>query len=152
MATQAQRLAARFLSHRRALIDLARRLPEPAAGFRPWEGAMSTLEMLFHVAGSAEFFLSAALKRAPQSPPKGETIAGAIQALEELAEVEAAQIGALTDEQMEERITVQALNVTLAAANLISSMVDHEVHHKGQLFVYARMQGVEPPFFVDRQR
>jgi uncharacterized damage-inducible protein DinB len=27
--------------------------------------------------------------------------------------------------------------------------IGHEAHHKGQLILYARMLGVEPPFYVD---
>jgi uncharacterized damage-inducible protein DinB len=29
-------------------------------------------------------------------------------------------------------------------------MIDHEIHHKGQMFTYARICGVEPPGFVQR--
>lgn len=148
MTTRAQRLAGRFRSHRRALITLARQLPESAASFKPWEGAMSTLELLSHIAGSAEFFLAPTLQREPLSIPNGETIASAAQALEQLSEKETADIAALTDEQLGQRVTLQALNLTLPVADLISVMIDHEVHHKGQAFVYARMQGIQPPFFV----
>jgi uncharacterized damage-inducible protein DinB len=92
MTTQAERLAARFQSHRRALIALARQLPESAAPFKPWEGAVSTLELLLHIAGTGEFFLASALGREPLAVAQSETIASAAEVLVQLAEKEAAEI------------------------------------------------------------
>lgn len=148
MTTQAERLAARFQSHRRALIALARQLPESAAPFKPWAGAVSTLDLLLHIAGTGEFFLASALHREPLAVTQGESIASAAEALIQLAEKEAAEITALTDDQLEQSETIPALNLTLQVADIITLMIDHEAHHKGQAFVYARMQGVQPPFFV----
>jgi uncharacterized damage-inducible protein DinB len=36
----------------------------------------------------------------------------------------------------------------MAVRDLLLSLIAHEAHHKGQMFVYARIQGVEPPFYI----
>jgi uncharacterized damage-inducible protein DinB len=34
--------------------------------------------------------------------------------------------------------------------NLILYVIDNEIHHRGQGYVYLRAQGIAPPFFYDR--
>jgi uncharacterized damage-inducible protein DinB len=148
MASHAQRIAGRFMAHRGALISLARQLPESAAGYKPWDRAMSMLELLTHIAGTGEFFLPALLGREPLPIPSTTTVAEAAQALESLAEQEAEQIGALTDEQLAKVTTFAPLNLTLPVADLLTTWIDHEIHHKGQAWVYARLVGIQPPSFV----
>ncbi|SIC68051.1 Uncharacterised protein [Mycobacteroides abscessus subsp. abscessus] len=41
--------------------------------------------------------------------------------------------------------------MTMPGIVLLENAKDHEIHHKGQLFTYARLAGIEKlPFFVSR--
>jgi uncharacterized damage-inducible protein DinB len=50
----------------------------------------------------------------------------------------------ITDEQL--GAMVNAWGATMPASALVHILADELVHHRGQLYVYARLLGAEPPF------
>lgn len=145
--TAGQRLAQAWMMHRSRLTEAAGLLPEQVAAFRPWEGAMSTLELLNHIAGAAEMFVAAAVGRPARPAAPAATLAGARELLA-AADAQAAEIGRLSEADLRTLRTVAALKLTVPAEMLLTMMLHHEIHHKGQVWTYARMNGVEPPLFV----
>jgi len=57
----------------------------------------------------------------------------------ELAE----EVSKLTPEQVDEE--VEAFGHKMPRRVLLRVMTEHEIHHRGQLFTYLRLAGVEPP-------
>ncbi|WP_235841960.1 DinB family protein [Neobacillus fumarioli] len=56
----------------------------------------------------------------------------------------------ITDEDLEIERVFALSNFKAKGKTFLTMMYDHEIHHKGQLFVYARMAGVKVlPFFRD---
>ena len=141
--------------HRGALLELVERLPAAAASFRPWDGAMTTAVLLAHVARSVDRTIRAVERGSFQGPPPGgsvppATIEEAGTLLRSLTEEDTALLGGLSDAQFDARLEFPPPRPALPAVAALAMALDHEIHHKGQLWVYARMCGVEPPSFVRR--
>jgi uncharacterized damage-inducible protein DinB len=152
MSAQGEQLARRFMSHRSATMEEARRIPADKVDFKPWPGAMSLGDLIWHMAGAHHMFVQIALGNfgqqgeRPQRPAELDAIRAT---LAQLTESDAAAIRNLTEEQLATP-RPGVMNMTMPASQWISAACDHEIHHKGQLFTYGRMNGVEPPFFVAR--
>jgi len=54
----------------------------------------------------------------------------------------AADVSQLTESQLSEEVEFHGRQVRRAV--LLKGMTEHEIHHRGQLFVYYRLAGVEP--------
>lgn len=153
-SSRAERHLRHWLRHRRPLLELVARLPESAAGFRPWEGAMTTAALVAHVARSTDRFVRAVQSGSSLSPPgAGErpappaTMAEAADLLRRLTEEDRACLEGVDDARLDATMEFGPLG-PMAALALLAAALDHEIHHKGQLWTYARMCGVEPPLFV----
>ncbi len=59
----------------------------------------------------------------------------------------AGKLSALTDEELSQELTVFG-GARWPAYRLVDFHQEHEGHHKGQLWMMARLIGIEPPFFV----
>jgi uncharacterized damage-inducible protein DinB len=59
-----------------------------------------------------------------------------------------AKVAALTPEQLSEVVAPFGPEKALSREQLLHAMHEHEIHHRGQLYVYLRMLGAEvPPLF-----
>jgi len=152
MGKQGDQLAASFMRHRSVTLEEASRLPADQVDFKPWPGAMSLGELLWHMGGAHHMFVQVALGNFGQQgerPQRPADLAAIRTTLAQLTEADAAAIRNMSDEDL---ATPRAgiMNMTLPASLWLHSAREHEIHHKGQLFVYGRMVGVEPPFFIPR--
>ncbi len=142
--------------HRRALEELLTRLPDSAAGFRPWDGAMTTAALVAHIARSTNRLLQG-VEAGAMTPPSGQppappaTMAEARDLLASATAETQALLSRLTDAQLE-RVIAFRPGIEQPGAVMMAMSLDHEIHHKGQLWVYARMCGVEPPLYISRPR
>lgn len=152
MSEATERLVRLFLMHRQVTQELADRMPDDRVDFKPWDGAKTFGELVTHMATAHRMFVTIARGETwrrpdPASLPKDLPAIRAL--LRETTEKDVADIRNLSDEQLDARVT-GIMNLTMPASSWLHSGRDHEIHHKGQLFVYVRMNGVEPPFFVQR--
>ncbi|MDF2670089.1 MAG: hypothetical protein K0R67_2395 [Paenibacillus sp.] len=139
-----------WLKHRSILEELLQRIDNQHVHYKPWEDAMTLGGMALHLAGSAYAFVSLVKTGSFARPEVPEC-----NSMDEVRK----QVTKLTakTKAMYESITQQELNTIhtspRAALNgprvkLLSLVYDHELHHKGQLFLYARLAGVKDlPFF-----
>ncbi len=132
--------------------------PSSAGPWRPVEGAFCVADLVRHL-GRAErdFFVA----RVCGMPPRvaigpeaalgrgaGADLAGALAELDSLHEE---SCGMLADVEKREGPDALARRVTtpvgaeITAWKLLRAMCEHEAHHRGQLSLYLRMVGVEPP-------
>ncbi len=151
MSKQGEQLAGHFLAHRKATVDAAGRFPADKVDYKPWPGAMSVGDLIWHMAGAHHMFVQLALGNAPQGerPQRPADLDGIRAALAQLTEGDDAALRNMTEEQLATP-RPGIMNMTLPAGQWLATACDHEVHHKGQLFVYGRLNGIEPPFFVAR--
>ncbi|AEJ42251.1 DinB family protein [Alicyclobacillus acidocaldarius] len=142
-------------SHRDVLAPLVDSVPEDKLDFKPWDGAMSFRDLVWHILSTGAWFAAAAktgrITNQPERPDLS-TKQAILQAISSLTDRTHADVASVSDEQLESLVDTKAVfGADLPVNVLLSSMIDHEVHHKGQLFVYARIMGAEKlPFFVHR--
>lgn len=148
-STGVQQSVRRWLIHRDALVELAEKLPEHTAHWRPWSGGFTTLQLLHHLAWTVDFFLSAIEGRDMQEIPEPATIAEARRLLTDLKEKQAAAMSRYSDSDLNKKVSIPVLGVDEPAVDILHRMIGHEAHHKGQLWLYCRMMGLqELPFYV----
>lgn len=145
----AQQSVRRWLIHRNALMDLVEKLPEHTAEWRPWSDGFTTLQLLHHLAWTVDFFLAAIEGRGRQEVPMPTSVAEARKLLADLKEKQAAAISGYSDSELNKMVSIPVLNVNEPAADILHRMIGHEAHHKGQLWLYCRMLGIQDlPFYV----
>ena len=139
-----------WLKHRRILEELLKTIKEEDAAFKPWDGAMSLGELALHIAGWGNTFITL-VKTGEFSKPEPihfQTMTQVREAVRQLTEKTLATYSSLTLEELEAVQTFPLSNFQLSGKEYLKIIHDHEVHHKGQLYIYARMTGVEKvPFF-----
>ncbi|GAE25197.1 hypothetical protein JCM9140_1177 [Halalkalibacter wakoensis JCM 9140] len=141
-----------WMSHRNVLIQLLEKMEDEQINYKPWEDAMSLSELVLHISGSMDMFAKTVQNGVFVPPTEVVTV----QSIGELKEIVTSQtnetktiLEQLTPAQLDKHIEFAGMN--LPGHALLNSAKDHEIHHKGQLFTYARLLGIdELPFFVSR--
>ncbi|PPA70931.1 DinB family protein [Jeotgalibacillus proteolyticus] len=141
-----------WLSHREALIELIDVIEDENLHYKPWDGAMSFAELVTHIGGSTGMFVQT-VKNGEFTPPDQNTMINSVTELKDYLQASTEEtISALkeiTPEQLEQK--VDFYGSTLTGELLLENGKEHEIHHKGQLFTYARLTGAENvPFFIVR--
>ncbi|WP_188455690.1 DinB family protein [Virgibacillus oceani] len=138
-----------WLRHRLVLQELLETIDNNHINFKPWEGAYSMGSLAVHIATSTDMFVKS-VKNGVFTPPAAnqfETMEDVRDIVQRLTEVTKEELGSLSHSQLLEKIEINRFYVP--GSLWISNAADHEIHHKGQLFTYARMVGVEKvPFFI----
>ncbi|GAE33997.1 DinB family protein [Halalkalibacter akibai] len=150
--SKANQLKDYFLSHRHVTNELIGKIEQKDYDFKPTPSSMSTKELVLHMVTSFYQFASAAAKQAPKSL-HDEASNPELHELAQLYTDETVQlIESLTDEDLKELIDLTAImGIELPAENLLNIAIDHEINHKGNLFVYVRLMGhTDLPMFVKK--
>lgn len=151
--SKAARLLNHWLVHRKVVLELANRTPDDLLAFKPWAGGMALGDLFLHIATAADMFVTATRDgRFPKPERRSATSMNEVrEILQALTAKSAAQIEGLTDQQLAASITASFVDATQPGVGWMAVMIDHEIHHKGQLFTYLRTAGVQDlPFFVSR--
>jgi uncharacterized damage-inducible protein DinB len=148
--SRADSLLQQWLRHRTVLHELLEAIGNEHTHFKPWKEAFSLGALAVHIAASSSMFVQAVKDgRFPQlsEPPSFETMEDVRRLVSEHTEKTKSDFNALTDRHLDQTIPWGPYHAT--GEHWLITMRDHEIHHKGQLFVYARMVGVEElPFFT----
>ncbi|WP_066048072.1 DinB family protein [Robertmurraya korlensis] len=141
-----------WLSHRKALLELLKVVNDEQLSFKPWEKGMSFSELTLHISGSTSMFVNT-VKTGVFTPPTNNKEVSSTQELIEWVEAQTEnvkqELEALTEEQLNSIIAFAGMD--LPGMVILELAKDHEIHHKGQLFTYARLLGIEEvPFFIYR--
>ena len=146
MTTSGSAYARSFLVHRNALISVLERVPVDRADFKAWDGGMSFLRLTDHLSSSI-MRLNAMLQG--QTSAKIEPSADWAAALERMnhSTAEATRLLEGLDEETLQRV-IPIFGTQMPIAGMVDFLIAHETHHKGQIWMMARMIGLEPPMFV----
>ncbi|GIO65938.1 DinB family protein [Paenibacillus sp. VCA1] len=141
-----------WLRHRLVLQDMVALIPDEHIGFKPWENAMPMGTLITHIVTSTDMFVKT-VKNGMFTPPAKinpcETMEEIGNVVRQLTEETRENLNSINDEQLEKEIE---FNGFIGTGRLwLASAKDHEIHHKGQLFTYARMVGVENLPFMMKQ-
>lgn len=143
-------LLQQWLRHRTVLRELLEVIGNEHTHYKPWKDAFSLGFMAVHIAASSNMFVRAVKDgKFPQlsEPPSFETMEDVRRLVSEYTEKTKSDFETLTDRHLDQTVPWGPYHAT--GEFWLNTMRDHEIHHKGQLFVYARMVGVEKlPFFT----
>ncbi|MFD1676578.1 DinB family protein [Alicyclobacillus fodiniaquatilis] len=152
---KAEQFLQSYLMHRNVLGELVATLKDEDVQFSPWDKAMSTGDLIWHMLSSSYSFSAAAatgqFERVTDKPAL-TTIAEVQSAIAAWTDKTVNNIRSMTDEKFDELVDMtKVFGTQIPAGALLQSMRDHEIHHKGQLFVYARLCGADGlPLFIKR--
>jgi uncharacterized damage-inducible protein DinB len=142
-----------WMSHRKALLEIIEALNDnDNLQYKPWDGGMTLSELVLHISSSTAMFANT-VKQGVFVPPTTPKTPETIEELKQLVQSETDQtisiLESITDEQLNQ--LVEFAGMKMPGMAMLESAKDHEIHHKGQLFTYARLIGIEElPFFVSR--
>jgi uncharacterized damage-inducible protein DinB len=157
MASAGELLAA-FDREAAATRRVLERIPEERAGFRPHPRSWTLGELSLHVA-NIPLWAAFALERErldleppgerPLEPPRFESAAATLRAFDANVRRARAALEEARDGDLAREWTLEKGGVPLArmprAAVLRTMILDHGIHHRGQLTVYLRMCDVPVP-------
>ncbi len=128
------------------------RVPDEQMEWRHAPGRFSFGDLIRHLAALERYMFAENVAGRPSAyPGHGRELADGADAVRRYFEemhVEAMEIfRALSDEDLQRRCTTPG-GASLAVWKWLRAMVEHEVHHRGQLYLMLGMIGVEtPPIF-----
>ena len=136
-----------FTMHRAALIELLEKIPAEQADFKAWESGMTFTRLADHLSGSSIRMGKMMQGVKPDVIEPSADFLGAIERLKSTLTDTQAMLGAMSDEAFQ--VVVPAFGGReMPVASLVDFMIQHEAHHKGQVWLMARMVGVEPQMFI----
>lgn len=136
-----------FASHRTPLIELLERLPADQADFTAWDGGLSFKRLTDHLSSSMERMGAMVAGQTPTKPEPSTDWPAALERLRSVSETTRAHFEAMTPEMLSTTVTgFGGREMPIHA--LVDGVIQHTAHHKGQLWMMARMVGLEPPMFM----
>ena len=158
----AKELSESFRTVRKNTITIAQDLPEEKYSFRPAPDVRSAGELLAHIAVAYSFHYQvhaqerrtslegidfpALMKRIGEEEKAQRTKEQMLELLRSTGEKWAGWVGGLTDNFLGERVAMPAGATPSSRSRfeMILSVKEHEMHHRGQLMLIERMVGIVP--------
>ena len=130
-------------------MDFAQEMPDDKYGYKPTEEVYSYSEQLLHLAGGNFWFFSSIKGEKSPKPEsafdaEGKSKSDVIKLLEESFAYGDVVVDALSDESAKEEIAA-GNNTKLPKWKIVLFCTDHITHHRGQMVVYLRLNGIKPP-------
>lgn len=145
--------AASFLDYlsriRGRTLAVARVIPEDRLEWRPSEGAFSFGDLLRHLAAIERYMFAENARLQPSRyPGHGRELAdgyAAVFAYFDRMHAEAVAIFAALSPADLQRRCVTPGGAEIPVWKWLRAMVEHEIHHRGQIYVYLAMLGIHGP-------
>jgi uncharacterized damage-inducible protein DinB len=137
--------------HRRLTRRTIEAFPEDQLFSYRVEPMRTFAEMMLEVTGMLEPTLRGLLGQGWewQGSPKVETKAALLGAYDKATSFLNEHWSDIPEQQFHEVHTAFG-QFTMSGANLILYLIDNEIHHRAQGYVYLRLLGIEPPAFYER--
>jgi uncharacterized damage-inducible protein DinB len=131
-------------------LKVAKEMPEEKYGFKPVPGEMSFGEQLLHITANLSWLTSSYITNSKNPVIKPAT---PIQKKEEIIQVLNKTydfaINALKSfDAAHLADTVSFFAGTKTKLQIINLISDHQTHHRAQLIVYLRLNGIKPPEYT----
>jgi uncharacterized damage-inducible protein DinB len=129
-------------------MEFAEAMPEEKYGFKPTEEVFSFAEQLLHLAGG-NFWFYASIKGEKQPYPEdafkaeGKSKKDVSAMVEESFAYGGQVVSRITEDMANKEIAMGKNKLPVWKIFLFS--VDHITHHRGQMVVYLRLNGIKPP-------
>ena len=123
-----------------------RAAPDAHLEWRPREGMFTLRELISHIP-EAEFGLVrsalAGSTRTEGLDLANQTVAQIADAFDKQHEQLVEEVSRLSLEQLNEEVEFHGKRMRRKV--LLAGLTEHEIHHRGQIFTYYRLLGIEPP-------
>ncbi|MBA4537881.1 DinB family protein [Bacillus aquiflavi] len=143
-----------FLAHRNVTVELVSKIEKEHDNYKPTPTSMSAKELVNHMLYSFHWFVEIVKKGepVPYQENKEETEANLLELATSYTEKTKNLIESLTDEDLNRTIDLtEIFGQKMNAGQLLQMAMDHEINHKGNLFVYVREMGhTELPMFISK--
>lgn len=141
-----------FLSHRKVTEKLVEKIGEDNYLYKPTETSMSAQTLVLHMLTSFYHFACAAAKTPPIDPYADEEEINLKKLTKIYTEETVKVLQSMSDEDFTKEVDLtKIIGIMLPADQVLQMAIEHEIHHKGNLFVYVRGMGhTDLPLFVDR--
>lgn len=136
-------------------LAVAQAMPEEKYLYKPTPDEMTFVHQLVHMAGNM-YFLSAKLIRGIDPPVdmkallekanQNITKKEAMDILSKAFDYTEETIAQMTDQTLEEELDYWGGHST--KRKIVFLLNDHQTHHRGQLIVYLRLNGIKPPSYI----
>jgi uncharacterized damage-inducible protein DinB len=165
----AKDMAASFRTVRGNTLKIAEEIPEDKYGYRPAEGTKTVGELLSHIAFGGRFAEQVVLGEKRTSMEgfdfmkymgarqaemaKARTKAEIIALLKDEGEKFATQLEPLSDDFLGQSIAMPPGGTPPSRTrfDILLSVKEHEMHHRGQLMLIERMLGITPHLTREQQ-
>ena len=122
-----------------------RAAPDDKLDWRPKEDMFTMRELIGHIPQAEAGLVRSALAGSTQKVPFdfSRSAAEIADAFDSQHDELVAEVSKLTPEQLKEEVEFHGR--TLRRGVLLWFVTEHEIHHRGQLFTYYHLAGIEPP-------
>jgi uncharacterized damage-inducible protein DinB len=119
--------------------------PDDKLDWRPREDMFTMRELIGHIPQAEVVLVRSALAGSDQKVPFdfSRTAAEIASAFDAQHEELVSEVSKLTAEQWKEEVEFHGRR--LRRGVLLWFVTEHEIHHRGQLYTYYRLAGIEPP-------
>ena len=120
--------------------------PEDKLDWRPKEGMFTLRELIRHIPEAELTIGRSALAGSMQKKEidlSKSSVSEIVQTFNANHDQLAEDVSKLTLDELNEEI--EAFGRKMRRVVLLWGMTEHEIHHRGQLFTYYRLAGIEPP-------
>lgn len=130
-------------------LTLTGAVPEAMADFHPVPEQMTVLELIDHLASDehgAQRDLLRVLPEAADQPKlnPGKSVQESRRVLKEIFLFTDTILRTRSERDLDRSVEIPVLDVTVTVAQIVQSMIEHLIHHRGQLLTYLRMKGIAP--------
>ena len=132
--------------HRNALTSVLERIPADQADFKAWEGGMSFMRLSDHLSASTNRLGAMLQGQTPEKPEPSVDWNAAIERMRQSTSSAASLLEDLGEDALNR--VIPAFGTQMPISAMVDFLISHEAHHKGQIWMMARMIGLEPPMFV----
>lgn len=120
--------------------------PDGKLDWRPKDDMFTLRELIGHIPQAEDVLARSALAGSPQKTRfdfSNRSAAEITDMFDARHEELVSQVSQLTADQLNEEVEFHSRRMRRIL--LLWFMTEHEIHHRGQLFVYYRLAGIEPP-------
>lgn len=120
--------------------------PQDMFDWKPGDGMFTLRELVTHLPNAEAAIIRTALAGTMQKVSLGledSTVEEIVEKFKSSHRELVEEVSSLSLDQLNE--TVQAFGREMPRIALLRGMLEHEIHHRGQLYTYLRLPGVEPP-------
>ncbi len=133
---------------RKTIVQAASLIPKGKLEWKPARGLSSFGDLLRHMVDTEEFWIQGVLRGKGGSPDRSRTDFPTLEAIlndwERVHQMSLASLSRMPAKALSRKVKIEK-DGRVPVNWLLWHVIEHEVHHRGQIMLYLRLLGLEPP-------